>query len=453
MNRLRTAIIAVIVPISMAWPGLPALAGDSGDGPPMYTLLELGHLDPGSSAGSVLTGISDATEDGPVVVGQSFNFLQAPTLSWRATAWRPDVSLIPVDLLTAAQAGNGSVNRAQDVSPNGAYIVGYSNVSPPHGVRWTFDPASGAVTNAQSLNMLAGDGASEGVGVNSAGHAAGYSLTDSSTTRGAMWAPGSAAAVLLGSPAGSGGFRLAREISEEPDEFIVGRCDMSSTPTTRPIIWKKTGPETYGLGQLLDLLSPMEVHDAVGVSPDGAQAVGLGAFGGTATGVSWDTTTNAATSMGTLCCSQNVVYDVNNDGIGVGYVGISFEVFRAVLFWKGQAYDLNERIVNVPEIGDSLFLHVATGITGDGRIVGKFGGFASGEPLSPGRIFILTPVPDPTVPGDTNGDGMVNIEDLLAVLGAWGPCGAPPAPCPADVDDDGVVGVGDLLLVLGNWSS
>lgn len=36
----------------------------------------------------------DATAAGPVVVGQSFNFLQAPTLSWRATAWRPVASSV-----------------------------------------------------------------------------------------------------------------------------------------------------------------------------------------------------------------------------------------------------------------------------------------------------------------------------------------------------------------------
>ncbi|MCI0676025.1 MAG: dockerin type I domain-containing protein [Phycisphaerales bacterium] len=449
-NRIRTTV-AAIVSISMAWPTSSALARPGGDEPPMYTLLELGHLDPGSQAGSVLYGISDPTAAGTVVVGESFNFLQAPTLSWRATAWRPDVSLIPVDLLTPAQAGNSSVNRAQDVSPNGEYIVGYSNMAPPRGKRWTFNPATGAVTNVQTLNMLAGDGASEAVGVNSAGRAVGYSLTDSSTTRGAMWAPGNDTAILLTSPAGSGGFRLAREISEEPDAYIVGRCDMSSTPTTRPIIWKKSGggPDTYGLGQLLDLLSPMEVHDAVGISPDGTQAVGLGALGGAATGVGWNTTTNDATSIGTLCCSQNVVYDINHESVGVGYVGLAFDVFRAVLFWNGQAYDLNERIVNVPQIGDSLFLHVATGINSEGQIVGKFGGFASGEPLSPGRIFILTPVPEQNVPGDVNGDGVVNIADLLAVISAWGQC--PPAPCPADVNNDGFVNIGDLLFVISSW--
>jgi len=58
---------------------------------------------------------------------------------------------------------------------------------------------------------------------------------------------------------------------------------------------------------------------------------------------------------------------------------------------------------------------------------------------------LLTPV---TTPGDANGDGIVNVLDLLAVLAAWGPCPA----CPADVTGDGVVNVLDLLDVLGHWS-
>src|SRR5262245_19324234 len=229
--------------------------------PPMYELVELSAI-PGSTQNCVVVGISDHTGAGPIVIGQAFSAFTNPTLSWRATAWRPDVSLLPIDLLTAAQAGNSTVNRAQDVSPNGNYIVGYSNVSPPHGVRWTFNPLTGAVTNTQVLNALAGDGASEAVGVNSSGRAAGYSLTDSSPTGGTTWAPGSVTAVLLGSPAGSGGLRLAREISEAPSESIVGRCDMGSVPTTRAVIWKQTGGGgTYGTGQLLDLLFPTSVHD------------------------------------------------------------------------------------------------------------------------------------------------------------------------------------------------
>lgn len=55
----------------------------------------------------------------------------------------------------------------------------------------------------------------------------------------------------------------------------------------------------------------------------------------------------------------------------------------------------------------------------------------------------------PAITGDVNADGVVNFEDLLDVLAAWGPC-APP--CPADVDGDGVVDFADLLAVLANWS-
>jgi hypothetical protein len=53
------------------------------------------------------------------------------------------------------------------------------------------------------------------------------------------------------------------------------------------------------------------------------------------------------------------------------------------------------------------------------------------------------------VPGDINGDGVVDVEDLLQMLGEWGDC---PAPCPEDLDGDGDVDVDDLLILLSNWS-
>lgn len=56
------------------------------------------------------------------------------------------------------------------------------------------------------------------------------------------------------------------------------------------------------------------------------------------------------------------------------------------------------------------------------------------------------------VPGDANGDGAVNVIDLLAVLAAWGPCPGGVDPCGADVTRDGVVGVTDVLLVLEHWN-
>ncbi|MCI0629425.1 MAG: hypothetical protein L0Y44_02075 [Phycisphaerales bacterium] len=45
------------------------------------------------------------------------------------------------------------------------------------------------------------------------------------------------------------------------------------------------------------------------------------------------------------------------------------------------------------------------------------------------------------------GDGLVNVNDLLAVIAAWGAC----AGCQADLNADGVVNVDDLLAVITAW--
>ena len=49
-------------------------------------------------------------------------------------------------------------------------------------------------------------------------------------------------------------------------------------------------------------------------------------------------------------------------------------------------------------------------------------------------------------------DGVVGVTDLLIVLGAWGACPALPVPCAADIDGNGNVDVIDLLFLLGHWT-
>ncbi len=67
-------------------------------------------------------------------------------------------------------------------------------------------------------------------------------------------------------------------------------------------------------------------------------------------------------------------------------------------------------------------------------------------------MVILTP-PTAEIPGDADGDGRVDVNDLLIVLANWGACpGSCPPACLGDVDHDCMVGVLDMLLVLGNWS-
>ena len=53
------------------------------------------------------------------------------------------------------------------------------------------------------------------------------------------------------------------------------------------------------------------------------------------------------------------------------------------------------------------------------------------------------------VPGDLDGNGVVDVNDLLVIIGAWGICSGD---CPADLNGDGVVDVLDILEILAFWS-
>lgn len=52
------------------------------------------------------------------------------------------------------------------------------------------------------------------------------------------------------------------------------------------------------------------------------------------------------------------------------------------------------------------------------------------------------------IPGDFNGDGLVNGADVGLLLVAWGICPG----CPEDLDGNGIVNGGDIGLLLVNWT-
>jgi probable HAF family extracellular repeat protein len=110
--------------------------------------------------------------------------------------------------------------------------------------------------------------------------------------------------------------------------------------------------------------------------------------------------------------------------------------------------DLNKHL---PSLGLDLtgwVLTDARGLNFDGSVIvgnGYYNGEARGWMVRIPR------------PGDIIGDGDVNIDDLLAVISAWGPCPAPSnsGSCLADIypppSGDGQVNVDDLLRVINNW--
>ncbi len=56
----------------------------------------------------------------------------------------------------------------------------------------------------------------------------------------------------------------------------------------------------------------------------------------------------------------------------------------------------------------------------------------------------ITPLSNPC-PADTNSDGMIDVEDVLATIANWGGSGE------GDVNGDGIVDVADLLEIIAAW--
>jgi len=98
---------------------------------------------------------------------------------------------------------------------------------------------------------------------------------------------------------------------------------------------------------------------------------------------------------------------------------------------NGNAADVNELIVNSTQV-----FHPAL-VGDDAAILIK-------------DFEFLTP--DFSCAADVSGNGSVNVDDLIAIILAWGPCPNPcSASCAADLNQDCAVNVDDLLAVISNW--
>jgi hypothetical protein len=65
-----------------------------------------------------------------------------------------------------------------------------------------------------------------------------------------------------------------------------------------------------------------------------------------------------------------------------------------------------------------------------------------------GNMVITCVADPPSCPADVTGNGMVDIDDLLAVINGWGGGAGP-----ADVTGNGIVDIDDLLAVINSWGT
>jgi len=117
------------------------------------------------------------------------------------------------------------------------------------------------------------------------------------------------------------------------------------------------------------------------------------------------------------------------------------------------------RIIETPESGEHTYLDVEqVGPTLDGyapahvyRYTSACGNFAMGtydpyDELSADSPGVENPACPTDCIADIDGNGVVAVADILALIGEWG--SANPA---LDLDGDGIVGVSDLLMIIAAW--
>jgi probable HAF family extracellular repeat protein len=137
--------------------------------------------------------------------------------------------------------------------------------------------------------------------------------------------------------------------------------------------------------------------------------------------------------LGTLGGSSSYATAINDSGQVVGGTG-----GHAFLYDNGKMVDLNTLISS----GSGWVLESATAINDSGQIVGC-GTNSRGKT----DAFLLTPL----LPGDANGDGKVDVNDLTIVLTNFGKTGM--AWSQGEFTGSGAVDINDLTIVLANYGT
>jgi len=355
------------------------------------TLVNLGTPPESNGVYSEPRAISD---NGAFVAG----YAGAPT---RAFRWSLGQGFESIGLLPSPP--KALLGFGYGISGDGKFVVGRSGTSSVfRAFRWS---ESGGL---QDLGTLEFNGSARAEGTNSDGSVVVGSASTPGGDRAFRWTS-STAMQSLGTLAGDT-FSFGNAVNA--DGSVVAGWSGTSFTDRQAFRWTADGG-MIGLGTLPGGSSSA----ATGISNDGNRIVGNSRVGGNERAFRW-VFGFGMWDIGVLPgATSSEARAISGDGNAVG--GTSGN--RAFIWTVDDGLrDLNEYL---PTLGIDLTgwdLTITTAISDDGSVVTGWGQF---EGQQRGWLVTGLPVavgPSPTCPGDLNGDGVVDVQDLGILLNAFG---------------------------------
>ncbi|NNM27445.1 MAG: VCBS repeat-containing protein [Phycisphaerales bacterium] len=200
-------------------------------------------------------------------------------------------------------------------------------------------------------------------------------------------------------------------------------------------------------GAVRDLDGDGHLDVVVTVTPQGDTRESIGILRGYGDGSFGHIELHAATCSPNLAVQTSVTTgDVDGDGDADVLLGNYASNSTSLFLNRGDAtFDPQVHTGAMDNVRHVAFADVTGDGTPDALAMARFS--TAGELGRDGIAIMPGTGGTVALPGDIDGDGMVGLTDLLAVLSAWGVCEG----CRADLDVDGLVGLSDLLVVLSNW--